>query len=96
MAKFSVSVGIASPALSIQWEDGSTGRPVLVCIHDTRTRKVLVSRIGVCGPLLAQEAFAALVSEHGVPDEITTDDSLAIAFAAEAFAEFAREGRSDV
>lgn len=74
MRKFEVAVGISSPDIAVRFDDGSTGRPIMIGIFDVHSRKVLVSRIGSDGPALAREAYADLVREHGVPTKVTMDD----------------------
>ena len=74
MRKLEVTVFFSTPDIAVQFEDGSTGRPTMIGIFDTHSRKVLVSRIGSDGPALAREAYADLVHEYGVPTKVTMDD----------------------
>lgn len=74
MRKFEVTVGFSSPDVAVRFEDGSTGRPIMIGISDAHSRKVLVSRVGADGPALAREAYADLVRQHGVPTKVTMDD----------------------
>lgn len=98
LGEFAVTVGSATPDITTQLEDGSIGYLTIVAIHDTRSGKVLVWRMGVDGELLARQTWGELIRQHGIPAKVTMDDHLAEALAESCvdFQRFVREEKLDV